>query len=303
MNPTLLILAAGMGSRYGSLKQVDRFGPSGETIVEYAIYDALRAGFDKVVMVVRKEFVEDFREIVLKRALKKVDIGFVFQELDVLPDGFTLPETRVKPWGTGHAVLMAENVIQAPFAVINADDFYGADSYRIISEFLSVPRTSQPDEYCIVNYQLDNTLSESGTVSRGVCTVNSEGLLTHIAEHKKICRIDDHNITGELEGYGEVKFTGKEPVSMNLIGFTPSMFIHLKNMFTDFLKQNISSPSAEFYIPFALNEVVRTGKAQVKVLHTHEKWFGVTYREDREMVMNSLKKLVDKGIYPSDLWK
>jgi UTP-glucose-1-phosphate uridylyltransferase len=301
MSPTLLILAAGMGSRYGSLKQVDRFGPSGETIVEYAIYDAIRAGFDKVVMVVRKEFVQDFREIVLKRALKKVDIRFVFQELDVLPVGFSLPETRVKPWGTGHAVLMAENEIQAPFAVINADDFYGADSYRIISKFLSASQTSHTDEYCIVNYQLDNTLSESGAVSRGVCKVNKEGFLTHIAEHKKICRLGDQ-ITGELEGYGQVMFTGKEPVSMNLIGLTPSMFAHLKNMFIDFLERNLNRVDAEFYIPFALNEVIREGKAQVKVLHTREKWFGVTYREDRDMVINSLKSLVDKGIYPSDLW-
>jgi len=302
MNPTLLILAAGMGSRYGSLKQVDRFGPSGETIVEYAIYDALRAGFDKIVMVVRKEFVNDFREIVLKRALKKADIRFVFQELNVLPKGFSLPETRVKPWGTGHAVLMAENEIHAPFAVINADDFYGADSYRIISEFLSTPQTNPTDEFCIVNYQLDNTLSESGTVSRGVCKVNNEGFLAHIVEHKKICRVGDQ-ITGELEGYGQVRFTGKEPVSMNLIGFTPSMFGHLKNMFIDFLKQNLNGVDSEFYIPFALNEVVREGKARVKVLHTREKWFGVTYREDRDMVMKSLKSLVDEGIYPSDLWK
>ena len=300
MRPTLLILAAGMGSRYGSLKQVDRFGPAGETIVEYSIYDALRAGFGKIVMVVRREFVDDFREIILRRVFNKADISFVFQELNNLPAGFSLPADRIKPWGTGHAVLMAENEINVPFAVINADDFYGADSYRIISEFLSAKQTGKIEEYCVVDYQLDNTLSESGSVSRGVCKVNHEGYLTDIAEHKKICR-RDNRITGELEGMS-VNFTGKEPVSMNLIGFRPSMFGHLNTQFVNFLQHHITENSAEFYIPFAMNEVIRSGEARVKVLHTNEKWFGVTYREDRELVMNSLKALVSKGVYPPDLW-
>src|SRR5512133_2393873 len=180
MRPTLLVLAAGMGSRYGSLKQVDRFGPSGETIVEYSIYDALRAGFNKIVMVVRREFVTDFQEIVLKRALKKADIQFVFQELDKLPEGFTLPANRVKPWGTGHAVLMAANAIDTPFAVINADDFYGTQSYQVLGKFLSAEQSGNTEEYCLVDYQLDRTLSESGTVSRGICRVDSNGYLTGI---------------------------------------------------------------------------------------------------------------------------
>jgi UTP-glucose-1-phosphate uridylyltransferase len=301
MRPTLLILAAGMGSRYGSLKQVDRFGPSGETIVEYSIYDALRAGFEKIVMVVRREFVSDFQEIILKRAMKKADIRFVFQEINKLPQGYQLPENRVKPWGTGHAVLMAEEQIDAPFAVINADDFYGAGSYRIISDFLSKKQTGGLEEYCLVDYQLDNTLSESGTVSRGVCKVDTEGYLTGIAEHKKIGR-NNNEITGELEGSGMITFTGKEPVSMNLIGFNPSMFAHLKQQFTGFLQKEISRPDAEFYIPSAMNEVIRSGEARVKVLHTSEKWFGVTYKEDRNMVMSNFKSLVARGIYPSDLW-
>lgn len=302
MQPTLLVLAAGMGSRYGSLKQVDRFGPSGETIVEYSIYDALRAGFHKIVMVVRKEFIGDFQEIVLKRALKRADIQFVFQELDRLPAGFTLPKERVKPWGTGHAVLMAENVIDTPFAVINADDFYGAQSYQVISKFLSAEKKGSKEEYCLVDYQLDRTLSESGTVSRGICKVDSEGYLTHIAEHKKIGR-NGNQITGEAEGSGTVVLTGKEPVSMNMIGFNPSMFVHLKNQFVDFLKKNLTVSDAEFYIPSAMNQVIHEGTARVKVVHTPERWFGVTYREDRDMVVASLKSLVDQGVYPSDLWK
>ncbi len=302
MQPTLLVLAAGMGSRYGSLKQVDRFGPSGETIVEYSIYDALRAGFNKIVMVVRKEFLGDFQEIVLKRALRKADIHFVFQELDRLPVGFTLPKERVKPWGTGHAVLMAEDFIDTPFAVINADDFYGAQSYQVISKFLSAEKKGNKEEYCLVDYQLDRTLSESGTVSRGICKVDSEGYLTHIAEHKKIGR-NGNQITGEAEGSVTVILTGKEPVSMNMIGFNPSMFIHLKKQFSDFLKSNLTISDAEFYIPSAMNLVIHEGTARVKVVHTPERWFGVTYREDRDMVVASLKSLVDQGVYPSDLWK
>ena len=301
MQPSLLILAAGMGSRYGSLKQVDRFGPSGETIVEYSLYDALRAGFGKIVLVVRQDFVNDFREIILKRALKKADISFVFQELGNLPPGFQLPPDRVKPWGTAHAVMMADGVIKEPFAVINADDFYGAGSYRVIVDFLSGNHPRGIEEYCLVEYQLDNTLSESGSVSRGVCKVDHQGYLSDITEHKKIMR-NGSQITGEAENTGPVKFTGKEPVSMNLMGFRPSLFGYLQDQFRHFLQKNAGRNDAEFYLPYAMNEVIRSGKARVKVLHTSEKWFGVTYREDRDMVMKNFKKLVAQGIYPPDLW-
>jgi NDP-sugar pyrophosphorylase family protein len=301
MQPALLILAAGMGIRYGGLKQVDRFGPAGETIVEYSIFDALRAGFGKIVMVVRREFVDDFREIILKQALKKADISFVFQDLKKLPQGFELPAERVKPWGTGHAVMMAEKEVDVPFAVINADDFYGAESYRIIFEFLSRKQSGNIEEYCLVDYQLDNTLSESGSVSRGVCEVDKQGFLTDITEHTKICR-NGKQITGEAVGKGKVIFTGKETVSMNLMGFGPSMFGYLKSQFTGFLRENITDNKTEFYLPFAMNEVIHSGRARVRVLHTKERWFGVTYREDREMVINSLKALVVQGIYPPDLW-
>ncbi len=300
MQPTLLILAAGMGSRYGSLKQVDRFGPSGETIVEYSIYDALRAGFGKVVMVVRKEFVDDFREIILKNAMDKADIRFVYQELGMLPEGFSLPANRKKPWGTGHAVLMAEPEINEPFAVINADDFYGSGSYQVIHDFLAKPQSGSLDEYCIVDYQLDKTLSESGSVSRGVCRVDDNRYLTYIAEHKKIMR-DGDVIVADVDGV-PVCLTGNEPVSMNLIGFLPSMFTHLKTQFRSFLTRNADNPDSEFYIPFAMNEAIKAGLARVKALHTNERWFGVTYRNDRDMVMNSLRSLVEKGIYPKNLW-
>ena len=301
MQPTLLILAAGMGSRYGSLKQIDRFGPSGETIVEYSIYDALRAGFGKIVMVVRKGFVDDFREIVLTRAMKKADITFVFQELDSLPKGFTLPAERVKPWGTGHAVLMAAGEINAPFAVVNADDFYGATSYSIMAGFLSTQRSGGLEEYCLVDYQLEKTMSETGSVSRGICHVDDDGYLTDITEHTKISR-NGNVIISEFAGKDPVIFTGRERVSMNLMGFMPSMFDHLHQQFIDFLHQHPNSHAAEFYIPFAMNEVIRTGKARVKVLPTQERWFGVTYREERDIVANNLKTLVQQGVYPADLW-
>lgn len=298
--PALIVLAAGMGSRYGSLKQVDRFGPSGETILEYSIYDALRAGFGKVVMVVRKSFVNDFREIILNRAMQHADIRFVYQELENLPEGVTLPADRVKPWGTGHALLMAAPEVDTPFAVINADDFYGSRSYRIMADFLKTQQTGNIDEYCLVDYRLDNTLSESGTVSRGVCQVDAQEYLVDITEHKKISRNGNaiHSATPE----GDIVFTGAERVSMNLMGFLPSMFGQLESQFGDFLKASLSRNDAEFYLPAAMNGAVKAGKARVKVLATPEKWFGVTYREDREMVMNSLKALVNGGVYPADLW-
>jgi len=301
MQPSLIILAAGMGSRYGSLKQIDRFGPSGETIVEYSIYDALRAGFKKIVVVVRQNFVDDFREVVLNKAMQKADISFVFQELDMLPSGFSLPADRVKPWGTGHAVLMAAGTVNTPFAVINADDFYGAQSYRIISDYLSKPRAASPEEYCLVDYRLDNTLSESGYVSRGICHVSADNYLTDITEHKKIIR-EGEGISS-LTDSGKISLTGKERVSMNLMGFLPSMFDHLRQQFITFLTVNSGNRDTEFFLPFAMNEVIKSGKARVKVLPTMEKWFGVTYREDRDMVMNSLKKLVDRGVYPRNLWE
>jgi len=302
MKPSLLILAAGMGSRYGSLKQVDRFGPSGETIVEYSIYDALRAGFGKIIMVVRKEFVNDFKDLILRNAMNKADIEFVFQELDNIPEGSSVPADRAKPWGTGHAVLVAQKKISTPFAVINADDFYGAASYKVMADFLTQPSEANTDTYCIVGYTLENTLSESGHVSRGVCMTDENGFLKSIEEHKKIFRRGSV-IISQLDETRTAEFTGKEIVSMNLMGFTPSLFHHLNVQFRAFIQDNIKNLNAEFYLPAVVNEVVREGRAGVKVLQTPEKWFGVTYKEDRTMVINSLIKLLEAGVYPVNLWE
>jgi NDP-sugar pyrophosphorylase family protein len=302
MKPSLVILAAGMGSRYGSLKQVDRIGPSGETIIEYSLYDALRAGFGKVIMVVRKEFVNDFKDLILKNAMNKADIDFAFQELENIPEGLSLPPDRAKPWGTGHALLAARNKISTPFAVINADDFYGADSYKITADFLTQPREKSIDTYCIIGYTLENTLSESGHVSRGICMTDENGFLKSIVEHKKICR-RDNAIISQIDETHTAEFTGKEIVSMNLMGFTPSLFHPLDSHFRTFIRYNIDNLSAEFYLPTVVNEMVKESKARIKVLKTTDKWFGITYKEDRPIVINCLIKLLETGAYPMNLWE
>ncbi|MBN1158397.1 MAG: NTP transferase domain-containing protein [Bacteroidales bacterium] len=302
MQPSLLILAAGMGSRYGGLKQISRFGPSGETIIEYSIFDAVRAGFDKVVIVLRKSFADEFMKTVISRALKKVNISFVYQELENLPEGYVAPPDRVKPWGTGHAILMAENEINTPFVVINADDFYGTDSYRVIFDFLSRPQTGNVvEEYCLVDYLLKNTLSRSGSVARGICQVDKNGYLTEIIEHKNI--FESGNVYYSImPDKSKVVLTGHEHVSMNMMGFLPSFFLHLKRFFTDFLQQHVNNPAAEFYLPEALNRVIHEGLARVRVLPTDARWFGVTYADDRTMVSDNLRDLVIKGMYPRNLW-
>jgi len=292
-----------MGSRYGGLKQISRFGPSGETIVEYSIYDAVRAGFDHVVIVLRRSFTDEFREKVIARALKKVNISFVYQELENLPEGYVVPPDRKKPWGTGHAVLMADQAIKAPFAVINADDFYGVDAYRVLYEFLSrpVPAGVETEEYCLVDYLLKNTLSASGSVARGICQVDNQGYLTNIIEHKKIYATET-GLYSEQPDQNRIALTGEEHVSMNMMGFMPSFFNHLRYLFGNFIQENIQRPDAEFFLPFALNHVIQTGRARAKVLSTTARWFGVTYADDRKVVEESLKRLVSKGTYPEDLW-
>ncbi|MBN2480680.1 MAG: NTP transferase domain-containing protein [Bacteroidales bacterium] len=303
MKPTLLILAAGMGSRYGGLKQISRFGPSGETIIEYSIYDAIRAGFKKVVVVLRKSFADEFMRTIINRALKKVNISFVFQELENLPEGYVVPPDRVKPWGTGHAILMAEHEIDTPFAVINADDCYGADSYRVIFDFLSMPQTGNHiEEYCLVDYLLKNTLSESGSVARGICQVDHDGYLTDIVEHKNIFE-SGNAYYSVMPDQSKQELTGDEHVSMNMMGFLPSFIKHLKNYFRDFIRLNIDNPAAEFYLPVALNRVIHEGLARVRVLSTDSRWFGVTYADDRKVVAENLRDLVNKGIYPGNLWE
>lgn len=300
MKPTLFVLAAGMGSRYGGLKQLDGVGPSGETIMDYSIYDAVNAGFGKLVFVIRKTFEDDFREKIVKKYEKKIPVELVFQELDTLPEGFSVPEGRVKPWGTNHAVMMGKDVIHEPFAVINADDFYGRESFKVLGDFLSELGGSQ-NKYSMVGYRVGNTLSESGTVARGVCETDAEGNLTGVVERTQIMRID-----GEVKYKDEndewIAIPDNTPVSMNMWGFTPDYFNYSNDHFVEFLKENAENIKAEFFIPLVVNNLIVSKEATVKVLDTPSKWFGVTYADDRPEVVAKLQKLVDDGIYPSPLW-
>jgi len=300
--PTLLVLAAGMGSRYGSLKQMDGVGPSGEAIIDYSIYDAIRAGFGKVVFVIRHSFEREFREVFTpQRFGGKIDVDFVFQELDMLPDGFALPADRVKPWGTNHAVMMAEGVIDTPFAVINADDFYGRDAYATIARYLC-SLDGQRDKYCMVGYCVSNTLSENGSVSRGVCSVDENSNLVSMVERTSIERIDGQIMFKDDSGKMN-PLPDDTPVSMNLFGFTPDYFSHSKEYFKKFLSENISNPKAEFYIPTMVNYLVGNGISEMKVLKSDARWFGVTYKQDRPKVVADIAALVQAGQYPEKLWK
>ena len=299
MKPTLLILAAGMGSRYGGLKQTEPVGPAGETILEYSVYDAIRAGFGKVVFVIRKSFAEDFISRFESKLKKEIEIDYVFQERDNLPQGYQLPEGRQKPWGTGHAILMAKNSINEPFAAINADDFYGAPAFRKIAEFL----TSQisPDHYAMVGYLLKNTLSDFGSVSRGICQTNNSGYLTAINERTKIFREDGHIYYSENNI--KTRLDDEVPVSMNFWGFHPSLFEHLESQFRSFLDENIDQPKSEFYIPNVIFNLISAGKVKASVLQADSPWFGVTYPEDKSFVTEQVLKLTKEGIYPEKLWK
>ncbi len=295
--PTLVVLAAGMGSRYGGLKQIDPVGPSGETIIDYSIYDALRAGFGKLVFVIRKDIEQSFREIVGARFEKRVPVEYAFQELDKLPSGFSLPAGRTKPWGTTHAIIMAEQVVKEPFAAINADDFYGASSYRVLSTHLQ----SGTADYAMVGFTLRNTLSDFGTVARGICNVDSKGFLTTVTELTKIGR--HGNGAKDVSPSGvETILTGDEPVSMNMWGFTPALFPQLNESFLNFMKRSGGEAKSECYIPSTVNELVVAGRAKVNVLRSPDSWFGVTYREDRPTVVASIQRLIAKGDYPAKLW-
>ena len=300
MKPTLFVLAAGMGSRYGGLKQLDGLGPNGETIMDYSIFDAIRGGFGKLVFVIRKSFEEDFRNKILSKYENHIPCELVFQDLNDLPEGFTCPEGRQKPWGTNHAVLMGKYVIKEPFAVINADDFYGRDSFAVIGKQLSEMGDKQ-NEYCMVGYRVGNTLSESGSVARGVCETNEAGYLTGVVERTAIERIDG-DIQFIDENGQKVVLEENVPVSMNMWGFTPDYFVHSKKYFVDFLKENIDKPKSEFFIPLVVNELITKGIATVKVLDTTAKWFGVTYAADRQGVVDKIQALVDAGEYPNKLF-
>ena len=300
MKPTLFVLAAGMGSRYGGLKQLDGLGPNGETIMDYSIFDAIRGGFGKLVFVIRKSFEEDFRNKILSKYENHIPCELVFQDLNDLPEGFTCPEGRQKPWGTNHAVLMGKSVIKEPFAVINADDFYGRDSFAVIGKQLSEMGDKQ-NEYCMVGYRVGTTLSESGSVARGVCETNEAGYLTGVVERTAIERIDG-DIQFIDENGQKVVLEENVPVSMNMWGFTPDYFVHSEKYFVDFLKENIDKPKSEFFIPLVVNELITKGIATVKVLDTTAKWFGVTYAADRQGVVDKIQALVDAGEYPNKLF-
>ena len=301
MKPTLFVLAAGMGSRYGGLKQLDGLGPSGETIMDYSIYDAIRAGFGKIVFVIRKDFEQDFRDKVLSKYEGHIPTELVFQALTDLPAGFTCPEERVKPWGTNHAVLMGKDVINEPFCVINADDFYGRDAFAVMGRYLAALPEGSKNNYSMVGFRVANTLSENGTVARGICSTDADENLTTVVERTEIMRVDGPVCYKDEEGKW-VSVPDTTPVSMNMWGFTPDYFKYSEEMFVDFLKQNIGKPKAEFFIPLVVNNLITTGRARVKVLDTTAVWFGVTYAADRQDTVDKIKALVDAGEYPAKLF-
>lgn len=300
MKPTLFILAAGMGSRYGGLKQLDGLGPNGETIMDYSVYDALRAGFGKIVFVIRKDFEKEFREKIISKYEGHVPVEVVFQSLDALPEGFTPDPERTKPWGTGQAVLMGKDVIKEPFAVINADDYYGPESFKLLADALR-EMEGQKNRYCMVGFNIENTLSENGGVSRGLCTVDADGNLTDVTEchgierkNGKLIHILDNN---------EVPFPENANVSMNLWGFTPDYFDYSEEAFVDFLNAHSKELKSEFYIPTVVNNLIKANKISLKVIPTPSKWFGVTYAADRQATVDMFRKLTEEGIYPTPLFK
>ncbi len=301
MAPSLVILAAGMGSRYGGVKQIDQFGPNGETILDYSIYDALKAGFKKIVFVIRRELENDFKAVFGDKLKGHADVHFVFQELDDLPQGFRAPADRKKPWGTAHAVLVAQQAVHEPFGVINADDFYGQDAYQTLADFLNrQPVTG--NKYAIVGYRLNKTLSKHGSVSRGVCQVDAQGYLKEIVERTKIYRKNEHIVYLD-ENEQEKPIDGSVLVSMNMMGYTPTFFDYLNEYFGKFLKTNVNNSKAEFFLTWVLDELINTGKAKVKIVPTNEEWFGVTYKEDKPVVKEKIRQLIAAGKYPEKLWR
>ena len=292
-----------MGSRYGGLKQLDPMGPAGETLLDYSVFDALRAGFERVVFVIRRDFEADFRERIGKRYEKRIDVDYVYQQLDRLPPGYSVPQERQKPWGTGHAIWCARDKVKAPFAAINADDFYGAAAYRALAGFFQqMPEHESGSElFSMVGYQLGRTLSEHGTVARGVCTVDAEGYLEKVVECTGIEKTEDGARQKQPDG-SYATFSGNEVVSMNFWGFTAAVFSLLEAGLEEFLRNHSTDVKSEFYIPFAVAEMIDAGASRVRVLPTESSWFGVTYRDDKELVTESIARLVQAGDYPADLW-
>ena len=289
---SLLVMAAGMGSRYGGLKQLDAVGPSGETIIDYSVYDAIQAGFNKVVFIIRKDFEDEFKSQITDKYTGKIQVEFAFQDLHDLPDGFTCPEGRNKPWGTGHAILAASDLIHGPFVAINGDDFYGRESFKIVADYY----LSGADDFSMVAFQLDKTLSTFGGVTRGLCTVK-EGKLDTVIETGELQRTEQ-GVTSDRN----IKLDGSEPVSMNVWGFTPVLFKYLKDLFVEFLHDEGNELKSEYLIPSIVNDLIKSGREDVHVLRSASSWFGVTYKDDRPFVMGEIQKLVDRGTYPKQLF-
>lgn len=303
--PTLIIMAAGMGSRYGGLKQVDKITDSGEIILDFSLYDAMMAGFDRAVFVIKEEHRDLFRELVDERAGKYMQIEYAYQKLDDIPEGVQIPEGREKPWGTAHAVLACRHLINGPFAVINADDYYGAGGFSSIYDYLTSHKDSEKYDYCMVGYRLENTVTENGHVARGVCDIDETGYLSQVTERTKIMRKDDGISYTEDDGKSWVKLPENTIVSMNFWGFSCSMMKELENGMPDFFDNVVrENPiKGEYFLPGVADRLIKEGKARVKVLTSHDKWYGVTYKEDREDVKNALESMKDKGFYPDKLWK
>lgn len=298
--PTLLVLAAGMGSRYGGLKQLDEIGPNGETIIEYSVYDAIRAGFEKVVFVIRAEFEEAFRQKITTKFDSKIEVHFAYQAVNSPIDGVELKTDRLKPWGTAHAVLVADEVIDAPFAVINADDYYGVEAYKSMHQFLS--NDARPDLYCLIGYVMKNTLSDNGHVNRGVCVVDENKYLSGMNERLKIQR-DEDGVVRYQDGEARVALSDEDIVSMNMFGFHQDVFKTIKTGFLEFAKANTEDPKAEYFIPLVVNEMIEDGSMQMEVIPSNDKWYGVTYREDKDEVTAALRGITDAGAYPKgSLW-
>lgn len=299
MKPTLLVLAAGMGSRYGGNKQLDEVGPSGETIIDYSIYDAIRAGFGKIVFVIRRDIEDQVKERFVEKLMGKIEVDYVFQEITDLPEGVQVTPERQKPWGTSHAILVTEHKIREPFGVINADDYYGVESFKILHDFLLYDM--DPDCYTIIGYKLGNTLSDHGHVNRGVCKADPNGLLQHIVETRQIEKTGSGAKAPGPDGQ-ELFFTGDEIVSMNLFGFKPSCYHFLREEFTNFVNNHGMDPKSELDIPTSLDKFVKNGDIRIKILMSNERWFGVTYREDKPFVVENIKKMIRKGIYPARIY-
>jgi choline kinase len=300
MKPTLLILAAGMASRYGSMKQIDGFGPNGETIIDYSIYDAIKAGFGKVSFIIREEFAENFKSIFEPKLNGRVETDYVFQSYDLSPFGINKTIERAKPWGTAHAVLSARNQVHEPFCVINADDYYGYDAFKKMADFLN--NDVADNHFSIIGYQVNKTLSEYGTVSRGVCQVDERGNMVAINERLKVYFAKDGGVVYEEDGV-EYPLDPETPVSMNFWGFTPAVFKLTEPLFVKFVESNEHNPKAEFFIPLIGDELIKSGEATFKVIPTDSKWFGVTYKEDKPIVQKNISNLVENGTYPSKLWE